>query len=110
VFLFNPSNLSEIWACPGGPPAGQHAWIVPPINLINATIGRLQDDTPQAAVVVTPCWPNRAWFSVLAALSADSVMLPPSAARQCPDAPIFRDGAPVRLVAWLIYDSEYGNR
>jgi hypothetical protein len=89
---------------------GLHAWIVPPINLINATIGRIQDDTPQAAVVVTPCWPNRAWFSVLAALSADSVMLPPSAARQCPDAPIFRDGAPVRLVAWLIYDSEYGNR
>lgn len=85
---------------------GLHAWVVPPINLINAVLGRLQDDRPQAAVVVTPCWPNRAWFAVLATLSADSIMLPPWAARQSRDAPIFRDGAPVRLVAWLICDDE----
>lgn len=82
--------------------AAHRPWLIPPINLIGRVVGRLLDDRPACAVVVTPLWTKRGWYATLLSIARDRLVLPIHAAQQSEAAPIFRDAAPVRLIAWLI--------
>ena len=87
-----PSAFSIDWS-------GLEAWIIPPPNLLDKIVGRLLDNPPLSAVVVTPRWPSRAWYGTLTAASRASLNLEfPSDLR----GPTFRDGSSMLLIAWLL--------
>jgi len=90
--LCRPSAFSIDWS-------DLSAWIVPPPNLLDKIVGRLLDNPPLSAVVVTPRWPSRAWYGALTAASRASLNLEfPSDLR----GPTFRDGSNMLLIAWLL--------
>ena len=80
--------------------AAERPIIVPPINLIPRVLGRLLDDAPSAALMITPWWPSRSWTATLLAMCKDLVLLPPSAIHSV--LPLLKDGTSPVMAAWLL--------
>ena len=75
--------------------------LAPPIALIGPTIGRLLDDAPQLAVLVTPSWPSASWWPTATMMATavcdlDRIDIRPSSA------PMLVRGPQPAMRAWLL--------
>jgi hypothetical protein len=44
----------------------EELWINPPFELMERVVGKLTRDCPRRAIIITPHWPHRPWFKMLA--------------------------------------------
>jgi hypothetical protein len=80
--------------------------LVPPINMIEAVLGRLLDDVPRLSLLVTPFWQSASWWATAMSLASNLYRLAPTAVRPPPGmASVLRRGPPPQWAAFVLSPS-----
>lgn len=101
-FSLRPDPLAEATDAMVQPWTGRSLLINSPFHLMQQVVDKLLDEPPSHAVVIAPHWPNQRWFHQLNQVATHSVLVPPQAILDGPNATPALANPVWRIRAWRL--------